>query len=178
MDYELNAFKTIDLREYAASLGYEADPNESTRTVVVMRRGADKIHVRLMPNGDFTWYSFRDDRGGSIIDFAQHREAIRNLGEVRKKLRAWDGEVPSAVSRPSAGTGVPLKDLAQVRYVFSKMQIARRHPYLENERGIPRGLLASVRFEGRVRSGWKGCAIFPHFDEGGICGFEIRGRGF
>jgi hypothetical protein len=56
------------------------------------------------------------------------------------------------------------------------MQIARGHPYLENERLIPRTLLESPRFVGRIRNDGHGNAIFPHFDQAGLCGYEIKNR--
>src|SRR5215469_3951571 len=97
-DQELNDFvKLIDLRDYAASAGYQVDHGESTRRVTVMRRGVDKIHVGLEDTGDWTWHCFHDNHGGSIIDFIQDREGIKNLGEIRKKLRPWIGRAPSAV---------------------------------------------------------------------------------
>jgi Toprim-like/Protein of unknown function (DUF3991) len=55
---------------------------------------------------------------------------------------------------------------------------AQRHPYLENERGIPALLLVDPRFAGRIRIDAKGNAVFPHFDQQGLCGYEIKNRGF
>jgi hypothetical protein len=58
------------------------------------------------------------------------------------------------------------------------MKDAPAHPYLVNERHIPPALLASERLAGRVRIDDRGNAVFPHFDEEGLCGFEIKNRGF
>jgi hypothetical protein len=58
------------------------------------------------------------------------------------------------------------------------MPVARVHSYLETERHIPATLLTCDRFAGRVRIDGYGNAIFPHYDRGGICGFEIRGPKF
>ena len=58
------------------------------------------------------------------------------------------------------------------------MQDARRHPYLENERGIPGELLEIERFAGRVRIDARGNAVFPHFDRRGLCGYEIKNSDF
>jgi len=56
------------------------------------------------------------------------------------------------------------------------------HPYLERERALPGALLALDRFAGRVRL--EACAvavfpnaIFPHFDEKGLCGYEVKNSG-
>src|SRR5215475_6333723 len=96
-DEELETFKKcIDLREYAASLGYMMDKRESDRRVTVMRRGPDKVNIRVdVRSGDWIWSSFRDNRGGSIIHFVRDREGIGNLGEIRKRLRPWIGRIPS-----------------------------------------------------------------------------------
>ncbi len=58
------------------------------------------------------------------------------------------------------------------------MQDAPRHPYLENERALPASLLEAERFAGRVRMDARGNAVFPHFDQEGLCGYEIKNKGF
>jgi hypothetical protein len=172
---ELEGFKQIDLRKYLEHAGYEEDPGENTPSVTVMRYRGDKIHVRQMPNGHWVWHSFRDGRNGTIIDFAQSRQGISNLGHVRQRLRAWNGTAPPpSIAWPAAKPVT--KDRTQVRERLSKMPIARRHIYLENERGIPAWVLESERFAGCVRGDDWGNAVFPHADQAGICGYEIRGR--
>jgi hypothetical protein len=61
---------------------------------------------------------------------------------------------------------------------FGKMKIAPAHPYLVNERKVPASLLASGRFAGLVRVDERRNAVFPHFDDRGLCGFEKKNRGF
>lgn len=58
------------------------------------------------------------------------------------------------------------------------MQIARSHPYLEDERAIPREVLESRRFAGRIRIDARGNAVFVHEDEQGLCGFEVKNNNF
>lgn len=77
---ELLIFKTqIDLRQYAASLGYYKDAKESTKRTEVMRHAnGDKIHVthgtEKSPN-NWVYYSYRSDHDrGSIVDFVKHRK--------------------------------------------------------------------------------------------------------
>jgi hypothetical protein len=49
MDHELEEFKRIDLRAYAASLGYTLDRQESWRGSAVMRNDADdKIIIKRL----------------------------------------------------------------------------------------------------------------------------------
>ncbi len=58
------------------------------------------------------------------------------------------------------------------------MRDATRHAYLEGKRGLSPALLGSARFVGRVKIDGKGNAVFPHFDDLGLCGYEIKNQGF
>jgi Protein of unknown function (DUF3991) len=52
--------------------------------------------------------------------------------------------------------------------IFALMEDAVRHPYLENERGIPGDILELPRFAGLVKRDAQGNAVFPHFDMEGL----------
>lgn len=177
-DLELDGFKTsIDLRAYATLQGYTADRADSWRGSTVMRHAnGDKIVVKIDSDGHYVYYSFRDDHDhGSIIDFIANRRDL-NLGAIRKELRSWSGQ--SATALPSYPALVRTgKDRAKVEHTFRSMKDASYHPYLENERKIPSPLLKSERFAGRIRID-RGNAVFPHFDEIGLCGFEVKNVGF
>jgi hypothetical protein len=177
-DRELDAFKTgIDLRAYAASVGYELDRRESWRSSAVMRKGGDKIVIKRDSDGHYVYFSVRDDRDhGSIIDFIQVRTRV-SLGGVRKELRRWLGqpELPLPSFAPLERT---TKNRLEVEAEYMRMQEAPRHPYLERERRIPADLLASPRFAGRIRIDARRNAVFPHFDEEGLCGYEFKNRNF
>lgn len=172
---EIEVFKQeIDLCQFAISLGYEIDPGESWRGSAVLRRGADKIVVKRRANGHYVFFSVRDDRDhGTIIDFLQRRRDV-SLGEVRQILRAWAGGSfpPSSRLHPTG------KDRLRVAEAYRGMAVASRHAYLEQERGIPAAVLSSSRFANRVRRDERGNAVFAHFDRQGLCGYEIKNRGF
>jgi hypothetical protein len=70
-DSELDAFKReIDLRQFAASFGYEMDRRASWRGSTVLRRGGDKIVVKRNRNGHYVFFSVRDESDhGTIVDF-------------------------------------------------------------------------------------------------------------
>jgi hypothetical protein len=177
---ELEAFKkNIDLRAYAAGLGFELDRKESSRGSSVMRHATgDKIIISRKLDGHFTYWSPRDDGDrGTIIDFVARRKGL-NLGAVRKELRPFIGG--SITALPTYSTLSPTsKDRLHVEMEFSKMHDALRHPYLENERGITAELLSQERFAGRIRiDASRGNAVFPHFDQNGLCGFEKKNAGF
>jgi len=174
---ELDAFKReIDLRQFAVSLGYEMDRRESWRGSTVLRRDADKIVVKRNHNGHYVFFSVRDDRDhGTIVDFLQRRRNL-NLGAVRQILRPWIGE-PAAPSRfPALEPTSPNR--MRVECAYRRMANPQRYPYLEHERRVPAAVLLSPRFVGRMRIDSRGNTVFPHFDAAGLCGYEIKNRGF
>lgn len=177
-DQELDEFKTaIDLRAYAASIGYTLDRRESWRGSAVMRKDADKVVIKRDGDGHYVYFSVRDERDhGSIIDFIQFRTRC-GLGEVRKDLRRWLGrpETPLPAFAPLEKT---VKNRLQVETEYRRMLEARRHPYLERDRRIPAGILSSWRFAGRIRIDARRNAVFAHFDEAGLCGYELKNRNF
>ena len=66
----------------------------------------------------------------------------------------------------------------RVETAFARMQECQRHPYLEKERALPEILLGRERFAGRIRMDARGNAVFPHFDQEGLCRYEIKNSGF
>lgn len=178
-DPELEDFKRhIDLRKFAASLGYAVDRKASWRGSAVMRDASDdKIVIKLGTDGHYVYFSVRDDRdNGSIIDFVQRRKSLK-LGGVRQELRRWLGRAASPL--PFMPALIPTaKDRMVVEQKFQKMQVALRHSYLEDVRKIPASLLSSSRFGGRIRIDDYRNAVFPHFDREGLSGFELKNCGF
>jgi len=176
-DSELDAFKReIDLRQFAVSLGYEIDRRESWRGSTVLRRGADKIVVKRNGNGHYVFFSVRDDRDhGTVIDLLQRRQNL-NLGAVRQILRPWIGRPAIFWQFPKLEPAGP--DRMRVEGAYRHMANAQRFPYLEHERCVPAAVLLSSRFAGRMRIDSLGNTVFPHFDTAGLCGYEIKNRGF
>jgi hypothetical protein len=175
VDHELESFKNIDIRAYAAGQGYQHDPKDAS---AMRHPDGDKIIIkRNAADGHYVYFSVHNDRDhGTIIDFVQMRRAL-SLGAVRKELRAFMGR-PPVTPAPYSALRATRKDRISVEIEFAKMQDAQRHPYLEHERGVAPELLQRERFEGRVRIDLRGNAVFPHFDEHGLCGFEIKGPGY
>jgi hypothetical protein len=52
------------------------------------------------------------------------------------------------------------------------------HRYLEEDRAIPRALLAHPRFAGKALVDARDNVIFPHVDQDGPCGYGMKNRGF
>ena len=174
---ELEVFKTkIDLRQFAISLGYRIDRRESWRGSTVLRRGADKIVVKRNRNGHYVFFSVRDDRdNGTLIDFLQRRQNL-SLGAVRLILRPWIGRSATPPQFPELEPTSP--DRMRVESEYRRMDKVQRYLYLEQERCLPAVLLSSPRFAGRMRIDSRGNTVFPHFDAAGLCGYEIKNRGF
>jgi hypothetical protein len=174
----LESFKiSIDLRAYAASHGYFLDGKDSWRGSAVMRHAnGDKIIIKRDADNHYVYFSVRDEADhGTIIDFVQQRLRL-GLGGLRKELRPWLGR--SAEIPPYPPLQPASKDRMRVERAYAAMQDAPSHPYLDNERAIPPSILQSDRFAGRVRIDARGNAVFPHFDRQGLCGFEIKNKGF
>jgi hypothetical protein len=74
------------------------------------------------------------------------------------------------------------KDIIAVRARYSAAESVSDkggiHPYLNEQRALPASLIASDRFAGRVAIDYRGCALWPHWNEDGLCGYEIRGPEF
>jgi len=175
-DNELEVFKReIDLRQFAVSLGYRIDRCESWRGSTVLRSGGDKIVVKRNGTGHYVFFSVRDDRdNGTVIDFLQRRQNL-SLGAVRQILRPWIGRPSILPQFPKLEPTSP--DRMHVESEYRRMSEAPGHPYLE-KRCLPGILLSSPRFAGRVRIDHRGNAVSPHFDVAGLCGYEIKNRGF
>ena len=180
---ELEAFKTeVNLSEYAAAQGYVIDRKESWRSSAVMRSAdGDKVIIaRDRRDGHWVYFSVRNEQdNGSIIDFIQNRHSL-NLGQVRKELRPWIGGGHSPVPAGSFAKDVEpsSKDRARVAATYEGMELAGRHGYLEHDRRLPAVVLEDARFAGRIRIDSRGNTVFPHFDAQGICGYELKNRGF
>lgn len=175
----LEDFKTdINLVEFAASYGFALEKRETSRNSVVMRHpGGDKIIVARAAHGHWVYFSVRDDAdNGTIIDFIQHRKPGATLEHVRRVLAAWSG----AVNVPRfdlPDMKLVSKDRAGVLRNWGWMSDAASHAYLE-ARGLSPHLLASDRFAGTLRIDARRNAVFPHRDDDGVCGYEIKNRGF
>lgn len=188
---ELDLFKRqINLSEFAAAQGYALDRKASSRNSVAMKGpGGDKIIIaRDDRSGHWIYFSVADEQdNGTIIDFVDHRERL-NLGAIRKELRPWIGQGAGPEPRRPAPEAFqqevePIKkDLAAILAQFAAMvPLSAGHRYLEEERGVPRAVLESPLFSGRIYTDRYDNAVFPHHDRGGVCGFEVRNfefRGF
>lgn len=183
---ELEAFKVrINLTEYAAAMGFLRDRRRSSPNCCVMKRSSGEgIVVGKASDGHWIYYAIGDESdSGSIVDFVQNRGG-GNLGQVRRELRPWLDGTRCAPVTSSPDTFVlslqpSTKDLLGVQVQLAAMAPALGgHAYLEGRRSIPRAVLLSDRFSGRIFSDARGNAVFPHRNRGGPCGYELKNEGF
>lgn len=172
---ELDAFKRFDFATVAAAFGYSRDNRASTNVSAVLRSDSDKVVVK--PDGDhWVYFSVHDLADhGSIIDFVQRRTG-GTLGAIRKLLRDITGAryetfPPTARSFQADSSDYRKKSLA----VWNAATWNAANPYLL-DRGLDRGTLADHRFADTFRQDTHGNVVFPHYDRGGMCGYERRGH--
>lgn len=180
---ELDAFKReISLVEYAASRGYDLNRRASGRCCAVMANpDGDKVVVAVGKDGHWTYFSVRDDQDNeTIIDFVQRRQG-GSLGEVRRTLRAllgFSSPAPPGIERAFPRLEPASKDIIRVEARLAAMTVSTTHDYLVDARAIPPEVLLHERFAGRIRMDAHGNAVFPHWKDGSLCGFELKNQGF
>ena len=181
MDEELSRFKGhINLTEYAASCGYSLDRRQSSRSSATMRHAnGDKIIIAKSENGDWIYFSVRDDSdNGTIIDFLQNRGG-GSLGNVRKTLRNWLGSSrPVVLVEHYIPQLLPMsQDRRSVVMAWEQAKFRGATPYLIG-RGLGDPVLGQERFVERFKIDKRGNVLFPHYDRDGLCGFEVKNKNF
>lgn len=183
MDPRLDAFKTeINLVEYAASCGYELVRAETSRNSAVMKsESGDKVIIARNSNGHWVYFSVRDDQdNGTIIDFVLKRRAANNLGRVKQELGRWmrgGSDLPQRASLPRPNLEPSSRDLQRVIRSVATMRPVAEHPYLAT-RGLGRDITDHPRFRNMIYADARGNAVFPHQNADGLCGYEVKNRGF
>ncbi|QDV61980.1 DUF3991 and TOPRIM domain-containing protein [Crateriforma conspicua] len=185
-DTEFDNFKTqIDLRAYAVSVGFELIRRQSSRHSSVLKHSnGDKIVVARMPWRHYVYFNVHGSAGndsGSIIDFVQNRERC-SLGHVRKILRGWNGSSATVSSKwvrdlPSLLPSSADSARVLANWLKAKAIDADRN-YLSNERRISPEIIGHPIFIDRLRTDARGNVLMAHHNKDGLCGYEVKNRGF
>lgn len=181
-DEELEAFKReINLIDYAMHCGYELVKEKSSAHSKVLSNSnsGDKIVVATNENGHGIYFSVTDhNSNGSIIDFIQNTSPGLSIGQVRQKLRPWLNcsqpvNINIKIPKPLPSS----KDLQRVlvQYAGYKYGIPA---YLTKNRMIDESILLDLRFHRAIKIDSYQNAVFPHYNENGLCGFEIKGENY
>ncbi len=183
---ELEQFKTnINLVEFAArEYGYKLRKEKSSvHRKVLESPSGDIILVARSKNNHWQFItanagaSFNPDSSdnGSIIDLVQKHEHL-DLQGVRDKLR---GETGSSLGAISDYEVEPKKEIdrSAIKQTLRKMSAVTDSPYLKS-RGVSRDVLKNPIFLGSILNGYNEAVVFPHWDEQGLIGYEIRNTGF
>ena len=182
IDMELDRLKAHPFPAYAESFGYQRVAGETGNSYTLKNDDGDKLVAKQ--DGDHWVYFSVKDRAdnGSVLDFVQRRIG-GSLGHVRKLLRDMAGQtgtwrdisLPTARSLDRDDTHKPAID--PYRKTAAVWNAATWNPapdYL-----LSRDLSAAVLSDPMFTDCWRvdrhGNVLFPHHDQGGMCGYERRG---
>lgn len=176
-DQDLERYKRdINLVQLAMDRGYELKRDKSTRRAKVLKHtNGDRILVsQSIDDGHWVYHSLGgDDRDrGTIVDFLLHRDA-RDMREVHAACRMFLGQ-PREIRPDQRIDPSDLHfDRDKVIARFLRAQIASNSRFL-NERGIRPETLTDARFRETWRIDGRGNVLFPHRDDEGLCGYEVK----
>jgi hypothetical protein len=176
---ELEQFKkNINFIHFASEqYGYsvlEDQTLDGGSCVVLRKEKGDKIIVvESAKTGHWIYFHVGDDADrGTIIDFVKFREPTKNIGHIRVMLRPWCNiSLPDDLKRfkKLKSSGFMRKS---VIYKYNGMK--EEFPVFLRSRGLSEDLIKSSIFSTKILSDDYGNAIFPHWDDHGICGYEIK----
>lgn len=183
---ELEQFKTnINLAEFAAAeYGYKLRKEKSSiHRKVLESPSGDIILVARSKNNHWQFITanagahFNPDSpdNGSIIDLIQKHESL-DLQGVRNKLRRESGSTFSTSADYAVEPKKPINRNA-IKQTLMNMSSATTSQYLSS-RAISSGVLNNPIFLGSILNGYNGAVVFPHWDEEGLIGYEIRNADF
>lgn len=183
---ELDHFKrNIDLADFAAwKYGFQRDSEKSSKRYPSMKCGDFRIVITLnQTTGHWQFFSpthdgsnqIGDKTKGTIIELVQYMEPGQTtLGEVRKILRDYLAMPAPLATKPTPVAVAPAKDRAAVVAYLKRYRPVQHSEYLAG-RGISTATLKAPAIYGKVLAGYNGAVIFPHWDEQGVCGYEVKG---
>lgn len=179
---ELDRFKQeVNLEALACVFGYERDDRESTASGAIYRRkdGDAKLSIVCGKNGQWVYYDFRTEQGGSVLDFVK-METGESLGHIRRRLRDFlRTDHPLQVEHftpncPKSTCEEP--DRKKCQAVWDESIWTPNATYLLG-RGLSLATMSDERFMDTFRISGKGEVRFIHRDRVGLTGYEKRGEG-
>lgn len=175
--HDFSSYKSdINLSHYAASLGYELDPRKTTKSSLVMKHpNGDKVIISKR-GSNYVYFSVSDDKdNGTIVDFIRKRTS-KTFPEIGLELQKWvkgGGNISQNIP-PAADIQVQEYNPERIKALFARMIPLKWDKYLENTRKIPQITLKNPLFIRRIYRDTYGNIVFPHFDNTGVCGLELK----
>jgi hypothetical protein len=173
--------RDINLVEFAIAHGFELKRDKSTRRAKVLKHSCgDRILVsQSAHDGHWVYHSLGGDErdSGTIVDFLLQRDARGDMRAVHDACREHLGQPRTAHPdhRVEAGDISFQREIVIERFV--RASLSHNSRYL-NERGIRPETLTDARFRETWRVDFRGNVLFPHKDDEGVCGYEVKNRGY
>jgi hypothetical protein len=173
--------RDINLVEFALAHGFELKRDKSTRRAKVLKHSCgDRILVsQSAHDGHWVYHSLGGDErdSGTIVDFLLQRDARGDMRAVHAACREHLGQprIEHPEHRVEAGDISFQRELVIERYV--RASLAHNSRYL-NDRGIRPETLNDARFRETWRVDARGNVLFPHKDDEGVCGYEVKNRDY
>lgn len=181
IDAELDTLKRQDFQAVAMNLGYHRLKGETGSSLTLRSESGDKVIAKLHRQ-HWVYFSTSDrSDNGSTLDFVQRRIG-GTIGHVRKWLREQAGHartkpdihLPTA-QNPAVSTSKPEIDPYRKTQAVWNAALWNPEPAYLLSRGLSPATLNDPRFKDCFRVDRSGNVLFPHFDTGGLCGYERRG---
>lgn len=183
-DRILEKIKTeIDLVCFAISKGYEINRRKTSLGSACLERGKkDTIIVAKDTDGHFVYFNPRNHTdGGSILDFVMNKES-KSLRQAKEDLQSLIGValdsrrvafVPK-LAKSDKNTIEVMKLYSQLEDISENSKV---HGYFR-ARCLEISDCINERFAGKIKTDSYNAAIFPHYNEKGIVGWEAKNWNF
>ena len=170
--YTMNIKQTIDPCTMLTGHGFTLDKAKSTQNGRIMRRDDSKLLVMRGDNGNWVVTDMRAGKSGSVLDLMMWLTGC-SLVEAKNRLQAVN-----CAPTPDISFSIPQKQSPNTAPLsLDTLAQATRATANLAERGIGDWVQHPL-FLGKVLADQRGNACFPHYDDNGPCGWEIKNAGF
>ena len=170
--YTMNIKQTIDPCTVLTDYGFTLDKLKSTAKGRIMRKQDDKLLVMRGDNGNWIVTDMRAGKSGSVLDLVMWLTGC-SLAEATNRLQAVNCDKTQTLSLSIPQKQNPITP----PLLLDTLEPATRETANLAERGIGDWVQHPL-FLGKVLMDKRGNACFPHYDDNGITGWEIKNKGF
>ena len=166
----------VNLVEVAHLHGYRIFRPKTSVNSIYVKSDNDSLIIKRDSDLHWVYMSVHDSNDkGSIIDFMMKRHSGLNFKAAIDQIgREYLGAaLPVPVEVKELDVKATVKDRVAVERKIKNMRVSRVNKYLLS-RGVTEVVQNSTRFIGTILCDHYNNAVFPHVDNFGICGAEIR----